>query len=384
MKFQLDDVKKVQLAKAFQSLSFWMPIAFLYYKAQGYTDDQAYTVIGALQLFIVLLEYPTGVIGDVFGHKLSVLLGYFIASISFFILGSFLDIPYHMMYLYVFIFALGGAFTSGSDVALLHSVSKDFKNDMAQMSKLSGTFASVGLIIGGFIAVIDLRIPFCMSGIAFLISGILIWSVKVEKKVEGEESGFIETAILGMKEGLMNMNIFFPLFLSGIMMTFLLAEKWVLPTVFSLSNIPLAFFGVATAIVMLFRGQASGMYKRFGEVKYWILIGGMILSSLLVSIPYVSILGLLLVYGFAAYINTQSDIEINEKVDGRARASVVSFRNLLGRLFNSPYIWIIGFASARLPFSGVNIVMSLTVLAFVLIVTAVYRFRTGKFNKKIL
>ncbi|HRI05793.1 MAG TPA: MFS transporter [Candidatus Dojkabacteria bacterium] len=379
MKLKLTDVQRLIIGRSLQALGFWVPIALLYYRAQGLTDEQAFTVIGALQLMLVLLEYPTGVIGDTYGHKVSVVLGYLFAGTATILLGSSLSIPLPMIYFYLFLFAVGGTLISGSDVAMLHTISKDFKADMANLGKTSGWFTTFGLIVGGLVATIDLRIPFLLSGIAMFISAILISKVKVKHSNEDGDNVFT-IAKLGMREAFFNLKIFIPVFFSAVFTMFLLSEKWVLPAIFEQSNIPLAFFGIVTAVVTISRGQASGLYKKFKDVNYWILITLMLLSSVLISFPYISLLGLALVYGFSAYIITQSDVAINENVDSRARASIISFRNLLSRLFNSPYVFIIGLASAELAFPQVNIVMSITVLIFVLIIWGIYRMRV-KYSK---
>jgi MFS family permease len=331
---------------------------------------------------MVILEYPTGVIGDVFGHKLSVQIGYLLGGISFLILGSSTNIPYEWTYIILLIFAAGSAFISGSDVALLHSISKDFKKDMSWSNQFAGWFQSAGLVIGGLLAVINLQIPFILTGIAFLISFFIIWNVKPKKVEKSEDLGMWQTALLGMKESFLNMKIFFPIFLSSVILMYLISEKWVLPEVFTRSQIPIALFGVTTALVFLFRSQASAIYRKIGEQPYWIPILGMILSSILISFNYLNILGLFLIYGFAAFITTQTDVTINEKVDGRARASVVSFRNLLVRFINSPYLLIISFASANLAFEGVNLVMTATLSIFIILVVVVNKVRMVK-NKAI-
>lgn len=380
MNFQFNDVLKVQIANALRVIAFWVPIAFLYYQSLGYTDSQIFALLSTLQLFIVAMEYPTGVIGDVFGHKLSVLIGVLLVAISLLILGSPIGIPYTHIYWYLFLFATGSAFISGSDISLLYNVSDDFKKDIATSNQIGNYVQFVGMVLGGFIAAYNIRLPFTLTGIAYMIAFLILLTVKVRKKEDEKESlGIFQTAFLGMKESLTNMKLFLPIFISSVVLMYVISEKWVLPEVFNRSNIPLIFFGVATASVLLSRGYASGLYRKKGDKPYWLLILGMALSSILISIPYINILGLFLVYGFAAYITTQTDVIINEEVDSRARSSVVSFRNLLVRFINSPYLWILSIASIKFEFPGVNLVMTSVLLLFLIIVWGIYKLRT-KYN----
>lgn len=54
VKFQIDDVLKVQIANALRAIAFWVPIAFLYYQSLGYTDSQIFALLSTLQLAIFL------------------------------------------------------------------------------------------------------------------------------------------------------------------------------------------------------------------------------------------------------------------------------------------------------------------------------------------
>ena len=74
---------------------------------------------------IVVLEYPTGVSGDQYSHKFSVLSGLLSTALGFFLLsmdGSYLFFLFSSSFV-----ALGLSLIYGSDTALLHSVSMDFK-----------------------------------------------------------------------------------------------------------------------------------------------------------------------------------------------------------------------------------------------------------------
>ncbi len=377
MKFLFTDVKKIQLAGALYCCMFWVPTIILFFNSHGFSDSKAYEILAIQQLIIVALEYPTGVIGDVFGHKLSVSIGFIIMTIAYFLYGSVGQIDVVTMYGILTLSALGITMISGSDIALLHSVSKDFKNDLADYSKLTGWFTAGSFVIGGLIGAINVKYPFFATSFCNFLAFLLTVSALVPKNKDVESLDIFQTAMLGMKESIMNMNIFFPLFISSVIGMYLSAEKWILATVFENAGIPISLFGLASALIILFRGQASGLFKKFGEKPYWILITLMLLSTLLIPMKMFSILGLVFVYGFAAYLIAQATITINEKVDGRARASVVSFRNLLIRLLNSPYLWVISLASLNLQFTGVNLVMSGFVLFVVLLIVIVNKYRMG-------
>lgn len=363
---------KFQIAKAMQFFSFWIPTAVLYYQAQGYTATQIFSLLSFAQLYVVILEYPTGVIGDFFGYKWSVSIGYLMWAIGAFLLSSSLSIPIHLAHVYLFIFAMGTAFTSGSDVALLHSLSSDFKKDSANAAQFAGILQFFGFVIGGLLGAVDLRLPFLFTGISKLIALGILLSIKggeKEKKLFGTLFG---TALKGVKEVFKNKEIIFPILISSVVSMYIISEKWIITPVFQNMGVPVAYFGLGTALIFLFKSQTTGLIKKWGVLNYGILLVGLLVFSLLISIEKIAIIGVVFAYAFGGYISAQSDIQINESVDGTVRASVLSFRNFLARLLNSPYLLMISFVSAKYVFEIQNLFMSVALfilisLSFVLV-----------------
>ena len=77
-------VTKIKIAKILYNARFWAAISVLYMMSRGFTTGEAFFIGGWYYLFSLLLEYPTGVIGDRFSHRLSVTLGYLILATGFF------------------------------------------------------------------------------------------------------------------------------------------------------------------------------------------------------------------------------------------------------------------------------------------------------------
>ena len=93
-----------------------------------------------------VLEYPTGVVADYFGHKISHILGTFLAFISYLLFIVSTNI--YWIVLVLFLVSVGRTLESRSDVAILHSISKNFKKDYATYVQIM----LIGLIISGLSA----------------------------------------------------------------------------------------------------------------------------------------------------------------------------------------------------------------------------------------
>lgn len=377
----MSNLLKVQIVKGVQIFGFWVPTIYLFYSNQGYTPSEIFSLLSMLQLFIVAFEYPTGIVGDLYGPKSSVLMGYIFLTISFFLMGLLTPIPYALMIVILGCLAMGISFVSGSDVALLYDVSSDFKKDSATSNQISSIFQITGFIIGGFVASINLGYPFLLSGITSFIAILILLTVKENRRKEDRSGNIMEIAIQGVKESL-NIKIFLPMFISSVVVMYLLSEKWIIAPVFESINLPIPLYGIMTAVIFSFKGFASTFYKKYGNIHYGWLIFGLTISALLISFQYISILGLILVYMFSGYIINQSDVLINEKISSNSRSSVMSFRNLFSRLLNSPYLWVISLASGSFALPLVNIIMVSVLVLVIITVYIVYKARGGNVQTK--
>ena len=123
----MTDLFRVKATRILTSCTFWISIVVFYFQSRDLSTEQVFQLVSLYSIAIVVFEYPTGVIGDFFSHKTSVTLGYLVTGISVFILGF--DGSY-LYYIFVLLLgALGISLISGSDTAVLHSVSKDFDKD---------------------------------------------------------------------------------------------------------------------------------------------------------------------------------------------------------------------------------------------------------------
>ncbi len=93
------------------------PIYVLYLQSEGLTPQQITTVSSVFMISLFLLEVPTGLIADVFGRKFSVVIGWALRSVSFFVYYWADSLP--VFFIAEFVGAIGAACVSGSFAAWL-------------------------------------------------------------------------------------------------------------------------------------------------------------------------------------------------------------------------------------------------------------------------
>lgn len=122
----------------------------------GLTLFQVQLLQSWFSIWVFLLEVPTGALADHLGRKKSIALGSFIIAIAVLVYGS---IPnFYVFLLAEFIFAVGYAFVSGADQALLYDTLK-VRGEEDQSKKVMGRYDAIYLTgmtiasaLGGLIA----------------------------------------------------------------------------------------------------------------------------------------------------------------------------------------------------------------------------------------
>lgn len=101
----MTDLQRVKISMLLFSAHFWTVVIILYFSSKDFSDKEIFSFISIYYLFSIILEFPTGVIGDYFSHKTSVISGYFFLTIGIF---SFIFINnFWQLILAGFIYALG-------------------------------------------------------------------------------------------------------------------------------------------------------------------------------------------------------------------------------------------------------------------------------------
>ncbi|MFP3860730.1 MAG: MFS transporter [Bacteroidales bacterium] len=112
------NIIKLYLIKISKWFMLFMPIIVLFYKNNGLSMQDIFTLKAAYSIAIVLLEIPSGYIADVLGRKKTLIIGAFLGFAGFLIYDfSFNFWGFLMAEL---VLGIGQSLISGADSALLY------------------------------------------------------------------------------------------------------------------------------------------------------------------------------------------------------------------------------------------------------------------------
>ncbi len=178
----MDLLKHYRLMMALMHTGFLGNLVVIYYISKGLSYAQIGLATAVTAWGIVLLEVPTGIVGDRVSRKLSVLTGitlHILATVILIFLNGFA-----MLLLYSLLTALSVAFISGSLQAWLFDTmrhlarEKEFREFMKGTKALTIPLSALTLVIGAFLAqfygfrlplLLSLIVELAMLGLAFSI-----------------------------------------------------------------------------------------------------------------------------------------------------------------------------------------------------------------------
>jgi DHA3 family tetracycline resistance protein-like MFS transporter len=187
----MDKIRVYSIVRLLTSFAFGsiLPVYVLYFRHYQINLFQIGLLASIFEASILIFEIPTGLVADIYGRKLSVILSAFVSLIS----GIFFVF---FPYLFGFIVAeilngLGETLRSGAlEAWLVDSLKHEDKEEKVKYAFAQGTKYRTlgnlsGLILGGYLASLNMKlvwIPFAL--IFFILSIFLILNMKEEYKIE--------------------------------------------------------------------------------------------------------------------------------------------------------------------------------------------------------
>ncbi len=129
----------------FRSASFLAPVLTLFYLSRGLSYFQIFFLYATITVATFIFEVPTGIIGDKYGRKTSIILGIFgwiLFGVGFFFANSF--------GFFIVLFILLGinlTFISGSDEALIYDSLKQDKKETKDMARILNNLPKVTISV---------------------------------------------------------------------------------------------------------------------------------------------------------------------------------------------------------------------------------------------
>lgn len=231
---------------------FFLPVIALYYEQTLFSVTNV-ALIFAIEYFCsVIFEVPTGAIADLFGRKKTIILAHIIALIGLVFL--FIGGSMTMFILYAVFNALAMSFNSGTDSALIYDSLKE-EGKEKYYKKIIGTYhalwplgASIGSIIGGYLAAVSFNFPVLITFIPITIALIFTFFLK-EPKYEKEEHKNILKQVRNSSKYILGNRQIIVLILSGfIFMGFGESMHGLDAIFYKFHDIPIVWFGYIMAV----------------------------------------------------------------------------------------------------------------------------------------
>lgn len=352
------NVPKLYLVKAVRSFMLMLPVIVLFFKENGLDMKEIFLLQSLFSLTVIILEIPTGYFSDTFGRKLSILIGGIIATLGWIVYA--LAYGFWQFLLAEMILGFGLSFVSGADSAMLYDTLLELGRE-SEYQKVEGRglafgVASEGLssIIGGFLALVSLRFPFYWdAAVSFLLIPIALTLTKTKRHKATTRKSNLKSMFALMKYYLHDhANVKWLIFYSAIVNASTMTMFWFTQPYLVSIKITMGFFGMISAILLatsaIFSWNAHWVEKRLGrKITLAMLVafpaaGYFLLGSF--SLAW-SGLFLFLFYMTRGINNPVSLDYINGFVPSDVRATVLSARNLVGRVAFSATGPFLGWAS---------------------------------------
>lgn len=379
------NIYKYYSYSAISNFLFFLPIVYVFFQDNGLSLTQIFIIEAIFSVGLVLFEVPTGAVADYYGKKTSLVLGSVIWIISC-VLFSFGSGFYTFTFAYL-IWALGAAFLSGADTALLYDIlHKD--NQKEYFKKYQGNAKFIGLVaislaslLGGYLASFSMRYTFIASAIAFFAMFLILISLK-HKEDEKEEQESYTQIIKDSFSIIKKSSILVWLFAYSAL--FMVIFKLTQPSTqiyMNLANLDIKYFGFASAIFFIIAAVASKLTdkfeKKFQKYSYLILSILMILSTFLVS-QFVFKLGFL-IFGILFFATSINSIivqhEVLENSPKSKHSTILSFNNLFDRLMFVIISPLWGFGMEKIGFPNAFFYTSLITIVTISILMIFYFYK---------
>ena len=346
----LDNIKKYFWVKVFLHIGLMQPVLTLFYLSRGLDYLQIFSLISIVVISMLFFEVPTGIIGDKYGRKFSIICG-LVGCAIFNILLIFAHSYLFFLIIY-FMVGISYTFLSGSDEALIYDSLKQ-KKKQKQMSEYWAKITSSKFLplifvtpIAAFIAK-DLTDPqfiiLIIGHVIFNLLALIIAFSIVEPKsysapheIRSPKVLFI-SAIKHIKKSPTLIRLFMNktlILIPGVHIFFILWQPY-----FQQSGIPIAYFGIIMGIGSLILFILLNNLQIFKPSKKLLFYTALLpLFAFTISSIFTGILAALIFY-FTIRVLVQFRDPIfsqfmNEHIESHNRATVLSSLSMIDSFFD--------------------------------------------------
>lgn len=347
------NIWKLNAIQGLTQALFAIPIFFLFLRSHGLNLQEVFILQAAFSLAALLLEIPTGYLADRFGRKKTLILAGFFDVAGF--LAYAFGTNFWQFLLAEITIAVGVSLRSGAVEAITYDSLLAFHEERTykKVSGMQNFFeslaeASSGLL-GGFIAVYSLSLPFLLSALPPAIALFIAITLKEPPRhIHHEKNAWKTMWDVIVHTLLRHRGLRSIILLYGLLSTLTLTFFWFLQPYQVQLRVPTVYFGLSHALLVMAGALAalsiSHMEKLMDDrrllmgisvmVVFSILVAGLPPSLLLLSTFFVSRIA----WGLFGLLT--GDL-VNRMTESGMRATVLSVRSFVGRILfvcTSPFI----------------------------------------------
>lgn len=340
------NINRLYIIKIAKWFMLTMPILMIFYGDMGFNASQSFILKACYSISIVVFEIPSGYAADVWGRKITLIIGSVLGTLGFVIYSLFSGF-YAFMSAEI-ILGLGMSFISGADSAMIYDTLKA-SGRQDEYVKYEGWNFSVGNfseaiagLIGGALATASIRYPFyAQILIAFTAIPASLTLVEPPSEKPNRAKGYSQI-IYTLKYSLIdNKPLRWNIIYSSILGSATLAMAWVYPLrLVELGYNELKIGTVHTALNLLLGIVTLFSYRieRALKPKYTIWISTVTLTAAFVfaglapnSILFTTVM--IVFYTCRGVATPVLKDYVNRLASSDIRATVLSIRSLIIRGF---------------------------------------------------
>jgi MFS family permease len=379
------NIWKLYLYMVLYSMVFYIPIIVLFYLDNGLSMVQIMTIQSLSSLLFIILEIPSGYITDIFGRQKSLLITGITAAIAMLLFASGTKFS-HFLWANLF-WAVAGSFISGADSAFLYDTLIDLKKEDLYKKIWGNTVfyyamgASLASVLGGWIGSINYRYTFYAAIPLMLLLIPLSLSFEEPQRHKMIFSNNYLFNLIGVlkKTIIKNAKLRWLFIYSSVIVGFSRISYFLYQPYFKLSGLDVAWFGIVFAgfnIISALSSKYSHLLeKKIGRKYSLILLIFLIGASYLLMSHFIFLLSfsfaflIQFVKGFSSVVISDY---VNKLTDSSVRATILSVKSLIERMFYAliiPFIgWIIDIYSLKqaLALSGLFILVCGSIILLLL------------------
>jgi len=352
------NIIKLYIFNMVLGLMLFAPIVVLFWQENGLSLTQIMILQSLFSICVILFEIPTGYFADVYGRRLSFIIGsvcFTIGIITYSIGQNF------MQFLFAELFwAAGRAFISGADSAMVYDTllemekPKDYKKVWGNIHFIHLFTLSIASILGGIIGEYNFRYTLYAMIPFFIFLAPISFTLKEPKKHKTmhKKGELAKTFKIVFKTLSKDSKLLWLIIYSGLIFGLNNAGWLLYQPYFKHIGIPVFFFGIIWATFQLISAFSSKLSnwveQKLGFKASLILLmilvgtGYLFMGNIVIPLGFIFIYFHQFVRGFSMVVFSDY---VNARTKSEVRATILSVQNLLARFVYALIIPIIGWIS---------------------------------------